>query len=238
MAARQRKKGTTYRRVTDGKKVTIKSKSKSKNYNGQMVNKTSVPIGLGFPKRMVITHKYTEVLAMGASSGAFTKYQFSCNGMYDPNISGTGHQPMYFDQMAALYNHYTVIGSKINIKFTPSIANQEGMYVGCYLDDDTTTTNVTDISAVSEQTTGKITVIPPSSTDTRHFTRKWSAKKTFGGSVLGNDLLQGNAAGNPSEQTYYTFAIQGFGANSVYATAFIEYTFIAVWDELRNVSQS
>ena len=36
----------------------------------------------------------------------------------DPNHTGVGHQPLYFDQLMTIYNHYIVIGAKITVKFT------------------------------------------------------------------------------------------------------------------------
>jgi len=219
-----------------GRKVGVVRYPRTRKRN--LRNKTSVPVGLGFPKRMVMTHRYTEQVPVTSTLGVIGKYQFSCNGMFDPNITGTGHQPMYFDQMSALYNHYTVIGSKLKITVSPSVTNEDGFYTGCYLDDDTTTSNITDITAVSEATSGKIRMFSPNAQVPHVYNRKWSAKKTFGGSVLGNDNLQGTPAGNPSEQTYYTFAIQSFGADTTFATLLVEYTFIAVWEELKQVAQS
>lgn len=220
------------------KRRTNKRRARRVNRRKQITNRNSVPVGLGFPKRMVMTHRYTEQVATTSTLGVIGKYQFSANGMFDPNITGVGHQPMYFDQMSALYNHYTVIGSKVKITVSPSTTNEDGFYTGVYLDDDTSTTNVSDITAVSEASSGKIRMFSPNA-DTPHvYYLNWSAKKTFGGSILGNDNLQGSISGNPTEQTFYTFAIQSFGADTTFATLLVEYTYIAVWDELKQVAQS
>ena len=40
------------------------------------------------------------------------------NSLFDPDQTGTGHQPYYFDQFAALYNRYTVLGSKLTAEFS------------------------------------------------------------------------------------------------------------------------
>ncbi len=40
---------------------------------------------------------------------------FSANGVYDPDITGGGHQPRGLDQMFALYDHCTVIAAKVSL---------------------------------------------------------------------------------------------------------------------------
>lgn len=64
---------------------------------------------------------------LGLTSGLFTNYRFSANGVYDPNITGSGHQPRGFDQLMALYDHCTVIGSKITCHFTNTSATVTGV---------------------------------------------------------------------------------------------------------------
>lgn len=44
-------------------------------------------------------------------------YVYSANGLYDPDISGTGTQPMGFDQMMIFYEHYTVFSARITVTF-------------------------------------------------------------------------------------------------------------------------
>lgn len=51
--------------------------------------------------------------ALGATGS--NVWQFCGNGLYDPDITGVGHQPMYFDNYAALYNKYRVIKSYISV---------------------------------------------------------------------------------------------------------------------------
>jgi len=225
------------------RKLRFKRKPGARVYNNrrkkyQRKQATTVPMGMGFPKKIVMTHKYVEQVALTSTLGVIGKYQFSCNGLYDPNITGTGHQPYYFDEVTNLYNHYTVIGARAKFTVTPSVTNEDGFYFGCYIDDDNTTTNIGDITAVAEQTIGKIHQFSPNANETKTFYINWSAKKTFGGSVLGNDALQGSISGNPSEQSFFTLANQGFGANTTFCTVLVEITYTAVWEEIKNVAQS
>ena len=72
----------------------------------------------GFPDTLQTTLRYQETLSLSSSSGALFGYVYNLNGLYDPNHTGTGHQPLYFDQLMTIYNHYIVIGAKITVKFT------------------------------------------------------------------------------------------------------------------------
>lgn len=42
-------------------------------------------------------------------------YVYSANGLYDPDITSTGHQPMPFDQMMLSFEHYCVTGARMTI---------------------------------------------------------------------------------------------------------------------------
>ena len=43
-----------------------------------------------------------------AASTNVVQHVFSANGLYDPDITGVGHQPRGFDQLMSLYAQYTV----------------------------------------------------------------------------------------------------------------------------------
>lgn len=50
-------------------------------------------------------------------------YQFSSNGLFDPDITGTGHQPMYFDNYSAVYKRYRVVKSAITVTVVNHFVN-------------------------------------------------------------------------------------------------------------------
>ena len=92
------------------KRARYTTTSKKKKY----YTKNPVAIRLGkqpIPKQLYNRLKYAETINVPIGVGGTGNYLYSCNGMYDPNITGTGHQPMYFDQFTAMYDHYTVLKS-------------------------------------------------------------------------------------------------------------------------------
>lgn len=207
---------------------------RNKIFRGPLSQKT------GFPKKLCMKHKYVETETMTNTLGLYQYYQWSCNSMYDPNTSiVAGHQPLYFDQVSPIYNHYTVIGSRIKLTLTPAEEYNVGTYLALFINDDTSLSSLSSIQNAAELHSGKYYTVAPKQNKPIVLYSKWSAKKTFGGSVLGNDNLQGSTSTSPSEQSYYTIMmapISGAVVQTWYINAEIEY--IAVWDELKEVASS
>ncbi len=195
---------------------------------------TFVQAPKGFPKKMFMSHEYRETKPIVCTTGAISSYVFTCNGMYDPNITGTGHQPMYFDQMSAIYDHYTVFKSEIVYEFIVKTADQ---MVGTYIDDDASITN--DPVLCGELPTGSSNLLSVLAAKPLTIRKTWDAKAYFGGDIFDNDVLQGSASANPTEQSYYVVVTQPFDGTSsttLYMNVCIKYH--AVWDELKNISSS
>lgn len=199
-------------------------------------------MGTGLPQKVMVKHKYVTTYATTIGSGLTPTYVvMNANGMYDPEVALGGHQPMYFDQYAGLYNHYTVIGSRV--KFTISNGDtQESQYsysLVAYRDDDGNPPSSATMEGLAEQTQGnRLVTIPGGANNIYSSSLSFSAKKTFGGSILGNPNLRGSATSNPTEGQYFVLALRagvGTGANVV-ITAHIEY--VAIWTELKDVAQS
>lgn len=226
----------TFRRRTQHTKRTHRGRRNRK----QLRNRSTVAVGKGFPKKMMMTHKYQASGLYSVPASTLTKVQFSCNGMYDPDITGVGHQPLFFDQMGAIYDQYTVVGAKIRIELTPAVTHAAASLIGLYKDDDTNTATITETSMIGEQPSGYFKQMALNQVKSTVLTSKWSAKKTFGpGALVGNDRYQGTTAANPTEQTYWTLGIQNLNlTNAQIYLASIKVEYIAVWTELKDIPQS
>jgi hypothetical protein len=153
---------------------------------------------------------YETALGLTApTSGNAVTYFFSANGMFDPNITGTGHQPIGFDQMMLMYEQCTVINSSIQVTFNvgPGLTINAG--VALFPD----ATGLTNPSQLVEN--GLIRYIPLTSGSTTFQNHRpqsivrldCNVAKYFGRRgvrvLLNDDNLYTTAAANPVEQVYY-----------------------------------
>lgn len=76
-----------------------------------------------FADKYKFNMRYVQAGQLDASDTNFAKQTWSMNSLYDPNTTGTGHQPMGFDQLAAIYGRYLVTGAKITTTFESRNAN-------------------------------------------------------------------------------------------------------------------
>ena len=61
-----------------------------------------------FPNTKTLNLRYVENFTLNPGVLGATVNVFSMNGLFDPNITGIGHQPMYFDNYMAIYGRYRV----------------------------------------------------------------------------------------------------------------------------------
>jgi len=76
--------------------------------------------GTGFPDELRCVLKYSTTYN---TSGSVTPspYVFRLNSLFDPDLTGTGHQPFFFDQLTAVYGQYCVTAGKARV----GIENQQ-----------------------------------------------------------------------------------------------------------------
>lgn len=74
-------------------------------------------VGGGLKPVTVCKQRYHERVVLGDGLLAPVFYTFRLNSTFDPNETGTGHQPFGRDAMAANYNDYVVTGASWKISF-------------------------------------------------------------------------------------------------------------------------
>lgn len=205
----------------------FKSKAPTKTY---VVKSLSYP----FPKIYECSMRYNSVVARAITAGAFTNYLFSCNGLFDPDLTGTGTSVLYFAQLAAIYDHYTVISSSITVEPTANNTNTNTV-IALYQDDDTSVplnlqTALARPGATSCTNNFAISKAPK-------LYSKWSAASTFGNTQPWTDPeLQGTLTANPAEQTCFVVSAED-QATATFALLYnVTITYWVRWDELKTIS--
>lgn len=196
-------------------------------------------VNTGFPKQIQIKHRYVEANIITTGLGTVGTLQFSVNGMFDPTTAAGGHQPMYFDQANAIYNHYTVLSSKISVQFNVEGATPPSVICGVYIEDDNTITPGGS-AAMCEQPSAAYHLTVSGRADTPLLIQKsWSAKEAFGGDIMDNDDLKGDSGNNPVEQQFFTVFAQDAASGAVTnVRLLVTIEYLAVWDELKNLASS
>lgn len=90
-----------------------KYKPKNNKYSKGLVQLTLRGNLSGFPDAMNVKLNYVE--RIGLSGTPNVDYIFRGNSIFDPNYTGTGHQPMYANQYAPIYQRYRVHASSIRV---------------------------------------------------------------------------------------------------------------------------
>lgn len=191
-------------------------------------------------RRKLVYYDYNQSLA--TTTGLPTTRFFSANGCYDPDFSGTGHQPMGFDQMMLFYDQYTVLASKITVTFT---ADASAMRFGLGISPDTTALGTALQIVENGMLTSRTCDASNGGTGPRIFplTNSVDCARYFGrdpGRALVNDPeLHGTATANPVEGVYYACSAWNFMTTvtcTAYYDVLIEYD--VVFTEPRKVANS
>lgn len=166
----------------------------------------------GFPASKIIKLKYVETFALDvASTGTSQSYVFRAADIYDPNYSGTGHQPLAHDTWAAIYQSYDVI--KSTCKFTYTNRAPTGGVEGQFVVWAKTHPNVsysTSTDTVLEQPGLKKRMLLSSQSNSQSLTISYRKKGRYGSSATDTRSGFNNS---PAEQTFFII-----GCQSLYTT--------------------
>lgn len=160
------------------------------------------------PNKIAAKLRYSDATTIDPGVLGLGVHVIMANGCYDPDNTGAGHQPRGFDQYMAMYDHYTVVGSKITVTF---LHTREGILdatlVGIACRDGTGT--ATSINSYAEGRNVVSRVLPghdASSSPIQPITlsKTCSTRKFLGRSkVMSDPELKGNASNNPAEDICY-----------------------------------
>lgn len=162
----------------------------------------------GFPSNKLVMMRYSDTFSFDHNVSNVYNRLFAANSIFDPDMTGVGHQPLGHDQWAVFYNHYFVIGSKITIQVTGPADAASAPMVFCIILDDSGG-SFTTIPQMIEQGGSHYVV---SNGDMEQYKparvrSSFSAKKFFNVTNVNDNYSRLGAAfgANPADLAYFQF---------------------------------
>jgi len=191
-----------------------------------LAQKAAVPRYLGLPGSMRANLRYVEYVSQDLGAGVLGTYAYRCNSLFDPNYTGTGHQPLGFDQLAALYAHYTVLKSRIRVTWYPqSQGTVPAVYGICKSADYTLTGPWTTVAEQGPAMCTYTTSAETSAMSTKypHCEMSYDAAKDFGvKDPVGMNTISAPVTGNPADAMYFVCWTQAIDGSADLAWTAIE----------------
>jgi len=177
----------------------------------------------GFPNTLISKIRYGDVFTLTSTLGAIGYNTFNANSIFDPDSTGVGHQPMFRDQYAAIYDQYVVIGSKITVHFAAQ--DTKNFVVGITGDDDNLFP--TALATKLEQNNSVWTLLGGMGSDPKTLTMTFEPNMCFGIDAKSDGSSATAQGSNPTELWCFGVWVHAVDASltgKVDITVEIEYT--------------
>lgn len=193
-----------------------------------------------FPASTTKRLRYSTTFALTSTSGVISSTQvFRANDLFDPDFTGTGHQPMGFDQLMVFYNHFCVVKAKIIIQ----AKNTTDAFPTVCARIDADSTPITSIDRIVEFG-GCVT----ENLDTKlgyGATKKLQLSVDIAklqgvklAAITADDSLRGTAAASPAEVSYFHITLWNTSGTTSSAQFDITLEQTAIFLEPRDISAS
>ena len=205
--------------------------------NSQSV--TLTPRTPGFPTRFPVQLRYRSSNTIACVSGAPGTWVFGANSLYDPDVTFTGHQPQWFDTLAAIYSNCVVY--RAHFKFTVVQTGSDSAPSACvFYPANTNTASSYTLDEAREQSgaveafiSGDKSVVTISKTiDIRELIGK------FRDYVLDDTTYAGAVTASPSDVAYGIFEIgtRDGSSRTYYVEALVD--FEACFSQVKQIGSS
>lgn len=193
-------------------------------------------ISLGIPKYRNAKLSYCDVLSSGVGAGTYTAWAYQTS-LYDPYVAVGGHQPMFFDQYAAMYRRYVVYGIAYSLDIVTDQTTNGPLFVTMVPSGVGATP--TTISLARERPGTKETTV--SHGYKGRMKGYLSASKMLGVSrrkLITDDQYSALVSANPSQMAYLTLNVWNQTASSISCYVSIRLTFYCRFFDPQDPSQS
>lgn len=197
---------------------------------------------LGSEFRTILRYSQEATLNPGVGGAAAT-YQFMINSLYDPDYTGTGHQPMGYDQLMGLYNRYLVygVGYEITMIFGDTTASRQAV-VGTHVNLSSSTSTDWTVYAENPETDFRVLESIGSQKTQTTFKGFIDIAKVYGmkrSEIETEHNFWGQTAASPTSKVYLNlFAAGGQTTDTGAVHCYIRFTFYSKMHQFNLQAQS
>ncbi len=180
--------------------------------------------GIGFPDELRTVLKYNEIITFQTVIEPSAQV-YQINSLFDPNVSLGGHQPSYFDKLAAVYGKYLVTSAKVHCEITNLAGATAHFVAGAYTAGTTAinTQSIAELPYSMDKTVGFATGAGNVSMD---FPVMNIARLTGQSDIASDPDMYSAVTTNPVNQVYFVFRATGLGGNN----CFLDVSFTIYFD--------
>lgn len=195
------------------------------------------PNVFGFPDRLETKLRYCDYHNLTSTSGALAKTVYRWNSTFDPYQTGAGHQPLYRDVYAGIYDQYAVINASVKVTFVNP--GSVSMLAGLLTDDDTSSS--TTFQTLMEQSHGQTVELTPltGSRSQIILRQNWSAAEFLNIDPYSSEEYKTPVGSDPTEESelvIWQIPVDGSSTNTMGVT--VELIQTVLWSELQTPTQS
>lgn len=193
------------------------SKSTRRRYNPRPM------YSIGLPKTYTCRLKYAEEVQIDCGSNSYAEYVFCANDLFDPNVTGTGHQPNGFDELMGFYKTAIVTSSFIKVRPVQIDASYEQLNAYLFIRQSALSTGeafTATSQALECEKHSKVIVIGGYAGKSQNWKEdkvfsRWNGKRWFGkGYLPGAREFSCDAGSSPTERCFYRIFNVSVGANN------------------------
>ncbi len=196
---------------------------------------------MGEPTSKWVRMRYVDSFTLNPGVAGIAFHVFRANSIFDPDLTGGGHQPMNHDQLTVAYDHYTVYGSKITATFIKPAATAiiPGTF-GIFVDDDAIPTYTSGERIIeSNQRNSRWSTTTGIEGNDKTVSTGVGMKKFFGVATLESTSFRSQVGANPGDGVNFTLWYSNIAGNDPAPGVFlIQIEYLALLTELTHVAQS
>jgi len=222
-----------YRAAKRAERVRTARRLVTGPYTGRLLQRMPAT---GFPEMLEVKLRYNLFRSYNCGGTGRDIYQFKINSVFDPDLTSTGHQPLYRDQLYTIYKYAVVTGCRWSVE----CATQAGSGVIFIPHVSTYSTTDTDVSAAIERGGTKRSFAQIGKPCT--MTGYTSMASLFGlpdpRSLLTDDLYRHDDSADPSQLAYLTIYTQDTESTTARCHQSITLDMTVVFKEVLKIAQS